>query len=83
MTAKRLPKKQPKRDRLIVNTLLRKSLAECTLEECLRLNAFFDTVLKYLAASQRDPAANVARLSARKTRKPARRVWPGEDSQAA
>jgi len=83
MTAKRLPKKQPKRDLLIANTLLSKPLADCTLEECLRLNAFFDTILKYLAANPRDPAANVAKLSARKTRKPSRRVWAEEDSQAA
>jgi len=79
MTAKRLPKKQPKRDLLIANTLISKPLAECTLEECLRLNAFFDTILKYLAANPRDPPCQRGQAIGTQDTKtvPPRLVWRG------
>lgn len=81
MTAKRSPKKQPKRDRLVVDTLLGKPLGQCTLAECRRLEVFFDAALKYLATYLRDPSATVTRLAAGEAGK--RRVWPRDDSKAA
>jgi hypothetical protein len=78
MTAKRPPKKQPKRDRLLANTLLTKPTDKCTLEECLRLRAFYNAALKYLGAN---PAATVTKLSVRK--QPSTRGTAGAVSRAA
>lgn len=48
MTAKRPPKKQPRRDPPLASTLLAKPIDQCTLEECLRLRAFYAAALECL-----------------------------------
>ena len=79
MTANRHPKKQPKRDRLLANTLLAKPIDKCTLEECLRLRAFYNAALKYLGVKS---AATLTKLSVRKKPSP-RRAISGAISRAA
>ena len=78
MTAKRSQEKQPKRDRTPANTLLAKPIDQCSLQECLRLQAFYAAALKYLACR---PAASVTRLSGRK--KPSARALRETLSRAA
>jgi hypothetical protein len=78
MTTKRPSKKQTSRNRVPGNSLLAKPIGDCSLQECLRLHAFYTAALGYLGAGSE---ATVSRLPLRK--KPCHRAMSGGMSRAA